>query len=177
MRPATPLENALLAEVASKSDLVWVETEERQSALWHVWVDEQIAVVVGGSEQPDPALREQGPVVVTLRSKDKGHRLLRVMATSHRVFPESPQWETVTAALTPGRLNATTATAADDDSRLPDRWATSSTVWLLTPTGEVQEGPGDYSANDHRAVPTPTPATTVTHHPYHFGRATKKRRR
>jgi len=174
MRPATSLENALLAEVAAKSDLVWVETEQRQSPLWHVWVDDQIAVVVGGGEQPDPGLREQGRVVVTLRSKDKGHRLLRVMATSHLVSPQSPPWEAVTTALAPGRLNAT---KANDDSPLPDRWAASSAVWLLTPTGDVLEGPGDYSSDDHRAVPTPTAATTVTHHPYHFGKATKKRRR
>lgn len=174
MRPTTPLEKALLAEVASKSDLVWVATDERQSPLWHVWIDDQIAVVVGGGEQPDPGLREQGQVVVTLRSKDKGSRQLQVMATSRLVTPRSHQWEPVTRALAPQRLNATTAT---DDSSLPERWATSSAVWLLAPTGDVLEGPGDYSSDDHRAVPTPTAATTVTHHPYHFGKATRKRRR
>jgi len=174
MRPATPLEDALIAEVASKSDLVWVATEEGRAPLWHVWVEAQIAVVVGGSEQRDPGFRDRGEVVVTLRSKDKGPRLLSVMTTSHLVSSDSPEWASVTQALAPQRLNAT---ASADGAPLPDRWANTSTVWLLTPTGDVLEGPGDYSSVDHRAEPVPTAATTVRHHPFHFGKATKRRLR
>ena len=173
VRPASALDTALLAEVAAKSDLVWVKTELGQGALWHVWLDGQIAVVVGGTEQADPHLVDQAPVTLIFRSKDKGQRVLTVSATAHHVHPGSPQWADVTSALVPKRLNA----VLPEGETLDKRWAASSSVWLLNPTGSVIEGPDNYLADSHRAEPRPTPATTVTHHPFHFGKATKKRRR
>ena len=173
VRPTSALDTALLAEVAAKSDLVWVKTELGQGALWHVWLDGQVAVVVGGTEQADPQLVDKAPLTLIFRSKDKGQRVLTVSATANQIVPGSPMWEDVTSALVPKRLNA----VLSEGETLDQQWAASSSVWLLEPTGSVLEGPENYLADSHRAEPLPTPATTVTHHPFHFGKATKKRRR
>jgi hypothetical protein len=162
---------AFIAELAAKSDLIWVATGDRPpQAVWHVWHDDAFAVVTGGAEQPDAGLTPGSPAVVTLRSKENRARQLQVRATATRVDPEAPEWEDAVAALHPKRLNA------PDGDKQPERWARESTVWLLRPTGDPLEQPGAMPDQAHRAEPVATTATTLTRTPFHAGRATKKRR-
>lgn len=162
---------AFVAELASKSDLVWVSAGEQPArALWHVWHDDAVTVVAGGLEQPDPGLVPGSPVVLTLRSRDNRSRQLTVMAAVARLDAGTPAWDDAVKALHPKRLNA------PDGEDQPQRWARESTVWTLRPTSEVVEQPGEMSSESHRAEPAATPATTLTRTPFHAGRATKKRR-
>jgi hypothetical protein len=169
--PLSALDQALLAEVATKADLVWVAVPPQPAkALWHVWHDGAVAVVTGGREQPDPGLVDQGTVELILRSKDKITRVLTVPAIVHWLDPANEQWLAVAKALHPKRLNATHGEAQ------PTRWRTESSLWLLRPTGPSTEGPGRLSDESHRAVPLPTDATTDQQQPFHIGKATRKRR-
>lgn len=163
---------ALIAELAGKSDLVWVTVPGRSpQALWNVWHDNAIAVVTGGIEQPDPGLAHGGSVKVVLRSKENRARQVTVTAAVERLEPGTGAWEAAASALHPKRLNP------PDGEAQPERWARESTVWLLRPTAEVLEQPGAMSDDSHRAEPVATEATTLTRMPFHAGRATKKRRR
>jgi len=169
--PLSALDQALLAEVATKADLVWVAVPPQPAkALWHVWHDGAVAVVTGGREQPDPGLVDQATVELILRSKDKITRVLTVPATVHRLDPADEQWLSVAKALHPKRLNAT------DGEAQPKRWRTESSLWLLRPIGPSMEGPGHLSDESHRAAPLPTDATTDRQRPFHLGKATRKRR-
>jgi hypothetical protein len=162
---------AFTAELASKSDLIWVSVDHAPArAVWHVWHDGAFAVVTGGLEQPDSGLREGAQVEVTLRSKENRARQLRVPATVTRVEPRSDGWDAAVAALHPKRLNA------PDGEEQPARWARESSVWLIRPAGAPLERPGAMSADAHRATPVPTPAITLDRTPFHAGRATRKRR-
>ena len=77
--PAPDPQGALLAEAATKSGLLWVDVPgDRAWPAWHVWVDGTAYVVSGPGEQVLPELPES--VVLVLRSKDTGGRLLRVAA-------------------------------------------------------------------------------------------------
>ncbi len=169
--PLTALDQALLAEVASKADLVWVAVPTKPArALWHVWHDGAVAVVTGGREQSDPGLVDQQTVEVVLRSKDKFTRVLTVPATVQRLDPADEEWLAVAKALHPKRLNAT------DGEAQPERWRSESSLWLLRPIGTSTEGPGHLSDESHRAAPVPTDATTDRQRPFHLGNATRKRR-
>ena len=98
-------QEALLAEAATKSGLLWVDVPgDRAWPAWHVWVDGAAYVVSGPGEQTLPELPES--VVLVLRSKDTGGRLLRVAARAERLRPEDPRWEPATTALKAARLNA-----------------------------------------------------------------------
>jgi hypothetical protein len=163
---------ALIAELANKSDVVWVAVPGRPvQALWNVWHDDAIALVTGGMEQNDPGLSDGETVEVVLRSKENRARGVVVRATTERLIPASEAWVAAASALHPKRLNP------PDGEAQPDRWARESTLWLLRPTADVVEQPGAMSAVSHRAEVTETKATTLSRRPFHAGRATKKRRK
>lgn len=163
---------ALIAELAAKSDLVWVTVAgQPPRPLWNVWHDDAIAVVTGGIEQHDPGLTHGGPAEVILRSKDNWARQVTVTTTVERLEPGKDAWDAAASALHPKRLNP------PDGEAQPQRWARESTLWLLRPTAQVAEQPGAMSSDSHRAEPAATDATTLTRMPFHAGRATKKRRR
>jgi len=163
---------ALIAELANKSDLVWVEVPGRPAqALWNVWQDNAITIVTGGIEQNDPGLTDGATVEVILRSKENRARQAVVTASVEQLVPRSDAWTAAASALHPKRLNP------PDGEAQPDRWAQESTLWLLRPTADVAERPGAMSDASHRAEVVETEATTLTRTPFHAGRATKKRRK
>jgi hypothetical protein len=162
---------ALAAELAGKSDLVWVAVAGAPARpLWHVWHDDSVAVVTGGLEQPDPGLADGAEVEVILRSKENSARQLRITASAERLVPGTDTWDAAASALHPKRLNAT------DGEQQPERWRRESTLWLLHPSDRAAETPGGMSSGHHRAEPLPTDATTLRRTPFHAGRATRKRR-
>lgn len=165
------LRAAFLAELAGKSDLVWVEVGGGSARpLWSTWHDEAVALVTGGIEQPDPGLQDGATVILILRSKENRARQVSVPSTVEQLIAGSEAWDEAVKVLHPKRLNA------PDGERQPERWARESTVWLVRPTGATTEQPGDYSDASHRAEPLATDATTLARRPFHAGRATKKRR-
>lgn len=146
--------DALIAELAKKTSVSWLTYDGAPHAVWHVWVDDALHVVSGGTEQPLPGIAEVDRVEVTLRSKENGGRLVTWVAAASAVLPEDDLWAPVTAALISARLNLPDlATAAAG-------WAASSRVTRLVPTGELLEQPGSLSDDAHLAAPRPTRATT-----------------
>ncbi|WP_369034895.1 hypothetical protein [Streptomyces adonidis] len=149
----TLLDRALVEEATKKSGLVWVKGPAGPSrALWHVW-HEGGAVVVGDGpgEQPLPALVDGAEAEVTVRSKDKGGRLVTWAATVVELDPQSPEWEAAVAELKGKRLNA------PDGEGMTLRWARECRVVRLVPcAGGLRPLPEGSLA----APPVPTSATT-----------------
>lgn len=169
--PNPDVDGALLAEVANKADLVWVEIPGQPArAMWHVWHDSAVTLVTDGLEQPDPGFVDGGTVLLIMRSKDKLTRVLTTRALVSQLLPTSPEWEEAAKALHPKRLNQ------GDGEEQPQRWRTESTLWELRAFDDVVEGPGRMSDESHRAEPIPSDATTSMRHPFHAGKATKRRR-
>lgn len=171
---ALPTEHlsTLIADLAGKSDLVWVAVSGRPpQALWNIWHDGSVAVVTGGIEQRDPGLVDGASVEVILRSKENRARQVSVVAKVEHLTPGSDAWKSAASALHPKRLNP------PDGEAQPERWAKESALWLLRPTAQVTEQPGVMSDSAHRAEPVATDATTSARKPFHAGKATKKRRR
>ncbi|WP_344589972.1 hypothetical protein [Actinomadura vinacea] len=149
---------ALVEEAAKKSGLLWLDLPglPQPRAAWHLWHDGSAYVLTGGEgEQPLPGLPEAERVPVTLRSKDKGGRLISFVASCALVEPGSDLWDEVAPLLVKDRLNAQT-----HEGQL-ERWARESYVVRLTPTAEVTEGPGGYSDEYATVRPVPSPATTA----------------
>jgi hypothetical protein len=166
---------ALAEEAVKKSALIWVSVgDARPRPLWHVWAGGSAYVVSGGAEQPFPGLDEAlagaGPVTVTVRSKDKGGRLVSYRAKAARVEPGSEEWDTAVAELHAKRLNA------HDGEEQPQRWRRESAVTRLDLTGDLLEEPGRMPADGHSAPPPPTPATTLGPLPYVLGRRRGRRK-
>lgn len=160
--------SALLSEAGKKSGMLWIEVPgDRAWPAWHVWLDGTAYVVTGPGEQSLPWLPED--LAVTFRSKSTGGRLVTVPARASIVKPDDERWEAATTALKASRLNA----PAGD---IIARWATEATVYALTPQGEALQGPGSYSEETGAAHPAPTPATTLTWHPWHIHGRPKWRR-
>jgi hypothetical protein len=155
---------ALVEEAAKKSGLVWVRGAGpglRAQPVWHVWQDGSVYVLTGGLEQPaPPGLTDHG--YVTVRSKDKWSRLATFAVSVDVVHPGSQEWDAVVPALLGKRLNLPDGDAA------PQRWARESTLFKLTPTGEMVETPDDRSTASHAAPPPPTPARTRVPRPLHL---------
>lgn len=168
--PSTPALNltALLGEAMTKSGLFWIEVPgERTKPAWHVWDDGTAFVVNGPGEQNLPWLPPE--VRLILRSKDTGARLLTVRARTEVLEPGTAAWTAAAELLRTGRLNSV------DDSLT--RWAQSCTITALHPFDVPVESPGSYGADDLRAVPAQSPATTAKWHPWHWrGRGTRRRR-
>lgn len=164
--PATAALQALVEEAVKKSGMLWIALPglPQPRGAWHVWHEGAAYVLTGGEgEQPLPGLPEADRVTVTVRSKDKGGRLVSFTAAVDEVRPGTELWDAVTPLLAKERLNA----AAHGEQ--VERWAHESYVIRLTPTGEITEAPGGHR-DDYAAVrPVPTPATTVGRNPFMVG--------
>lgn len=148
-------DRSLVEEAARKSGLVWVATEGRQPRpLWHVWHDGAAVVVGDGGEQPLHGLVDGGIATVTVRSKDKGGRLVTWPARVVALTPGTEAWAAAVEPLRAGRLNA------PDTATVDERWARESRVLRLEPAGPSEERPGAMPHDGSAAVPVPTPATT-----------------
>lgn len=173
------LDLALVEEATKKSGLIWVRGDGVPSthvqghgvpsrALWHVWHEGAACVVGDGpGEQPLPGLIDRGAAVVTVRSKDKGGRLVAWDATVVELAPRSPEWEAAVAELKGKRLNA------PDGEAMPERWARECRVLRLEPTGATRPLPDGSLA----AMPVPTSATTRQPIPAGLPRLLLKRRK
>ena len=146
------LDQALVEEATKKSGLIWVKGPGVPArALWHVWHEGAACVVGDGpGEQPLPGLTDGGSAEVTVRSKDKGGRLVSWSAKVVELASDSEQWEAAVAELKGKRLNA------PDGEAMPARWARECRVLRLEPTGATAPLPDGSLAE----APLPSPATT-----------------
>lgn len=146
------LDRALVEEATKKSGLVWVRGPGGPArALWHVWHDGAACLVGDGpGEQPLPGLADGGEAEVTVRSKDKGGRLLSWTAKVVELAPESEAWEAAVGELKGKRLNA------PDGEAMTGRWSRECRVLRLEPTGTTAALPD----GDLAEAPLPTSATT-----------------
>ncbi|MEU0007529.1 hypothetical protein ABZ079_25430 [Streptomyces sp. NPDC006314] len=164
------LDRALIEEASKKSGLIWVRGAGAPvaRALWHVWHEGAVCLIGDGpGEQPLPTLVDGGSAEVTVRSKDKGGRLVTFPATVCELAPGSDEWEAAVAELKGKRLNA------PDGEEMPGRWARECRVLRLVPTGTVEPLPSGSLAER----PVPSPATTRQPIPAALPRLLAKRRR
>ncbi|MEV6201619.1 hypothetical protein AB0M64_16835 [Streptomyces sp. NPDC051771] len=141
----------LVEEATKKSGLVWVRGTGPARALWHVWHDGAAHVVGDGpGEQPLPGLADGATAEVTVRSKDKGGRIVSWTAAVRQLTPGTEEWDAAVAELKGKRLNA------PDGEAMPGRWARECRVLRLDPRGATTALPDGSLA----AVPLPSPATT-----------------
>ncbi|MYX98981.1 hypothetical protein GT045_30315 [Streptomyces sp. SID486] len=164
------LDRALIEEATKKSGLVWVRGTAAPAAraLWHVWHEGAVCVVGGGpGEQPLDGLADGGFAEVSVRSKDKGGRLVTFAVAVHEPAAGSEEWEATVAELKGKRLNA------PDGEEMPARWARECRVLRLVPTGAVTPLPEGSLAER----PAPTPATTRRPVPAALPRLLLKRRK
>ncbi|MFG1809337.1 hypothetical protein [Streptomyces sp. NPDC049040] len=159
---------ALIEEATKKSGLVWVNGQ----AVWHAWIDGAMHVLCGGpTEQPVPAgLADGATASVTVRSKDKGGRLVGWQGRAALLAPASEPWSAAVAELRTKRLNS-----ADADT-VTDRWARECALFRLVPEGEPAEHPGAMPDGSGAAVPLPTTATTREPMPAGLPRLLARRR-
>ncbi|MFZ3568340.1 hypothetical protein ACOKM5_15425 [Streptomyces sp. BH097] len=153
MTTAELLDAALVEEATKKSGLIWVRGERGvERALWHVWHEGAACLVGDGpGEQPLPGLVDGGAALVTVRSKDKGGRLVGWRAKVVELAPGTESYEAVVGELKGKRLNA------PDSETMPERWARECRVLRLEPVGGVPEPASDGSL---AAAPVGSPATT-----------------
>ncbi|AVH56672.1 MULTISPECIES: hypothetical protein [Streptomyces] len=174
------LDQALVEEATKKSGLIWVRgggapalqtqggNAAHSRALWHVWHDGAACLVGDGpGEQPLPDLVDGGTAVVTVRSKDKGGRLVSWSAKVVELAPGSPEWDAAVGELKGKRLNA------PDGEAMPERWARECRVLRLEPSGATREFPEGSLA----AAPVPTPAITRRPIPAALPRLLMKKRK
>ncbi|MFI2371011.1 hypothetical protein [Streptomyces sp. NPDC018833] len=161
------LDQALVEEATKKSGLIWVRGDGPTHALWHVWHEGAAHVVGDGpGEQPLPGLVDGGAAEVTVRSKDKGGRLVAWTAVVRELPPGSEEWEAAVGELKGKRLNA------PDAERMTDRWARECRVLRLEPRDTITDLPDASLA----APPVPSPAITRRPAPAALPRLLLKRR-
>jgi hypothetical protein len=177
--PGAAADEALIAESAKKSGVIWVrpgatepadpaDARRRARGVWHVWQDGSAYVLTGGLEQALPPLADRAEVIV--RSKDKGSRLVVWTAAVSRVTPGGDDWAAIVPALLGKRLNL------PDGVRAPERWARESVLYRLTPVGGLLESPEHRSTASHAAPPPHSAGTTPVPRPRHlFGRPAVRR--
>ncbi|MFF0437593.1 hypothetical protein ACFYU9_35935 [Streptomyces sp. NPDC004327] len=143
---------ALVEEATKKSGLIWVRGEAPAArALWHVWHDGAALVVGDGpGEQPLPGLTDGGTAEVTVRSKDKGGRIVAWTAAVREIAAGTEEWDAAVAELKGKRLNA------PDGEAVPARWARECRVVRLEPRSSTTDLPDGSLA----AAPLPSEATT-----------------
>lgn len=157
---------ALVEEATKKSGLIWVRGTGPARALWHVWHEGAAHLVGDGpGEQPLPAgLTDGATAEVTVRSKDKGGRLVAWSASVAQLAPHSEEWEAAVGELRGKRLNA------PDAEQMPERWARECRIVTLTPLDSRTELPDTSGAT----APLPTTATTRLPVPAGLPRLLKK---
>ena len=134
------LGRALVEEATKKSGLIWVRGPGAARALWHVWHEGAVCLIGDGpGEQPLPGLTDGGPAEVTVRSKDKGGRLVSWTAKVVELAPDSEAWTAAVAELKGKRLNA------PDGEAMTARWARECRVLRLEPTGSASPPSADRS--------------------------------
>ncbi|MGF1429443.1 hypothetical protein [Kitasatospora sp. LaBMicrA B282] len=150
------LDRALLEEAVKKSGLLWVRAADstERRPVWHAWHDGAVVLVGDGDEQPLHGLRAGAAAEVTVRSKDKGGRLIAFPVTVTVAEPHSEAWTGAVEELRTKRLNA------PDTDTIGDRWARECRVLRLEPAGVLAEKPGAMPHASHAAQPLPTPVTT-----------------
>ncbi|EFF92929.1 MULTISPECIES: hypothetical protein [unclassified Streptomyces] len=163
------LDRALIEEATKKSGLIWVKGPGTPArALWHVWHEGAACLVGDGpGEQPLPGLADGAAAEVTVRSKDKGGRLVTWPARVVELAPGSEAWRETVAELKGKRLNA------PDGEAMPERWARECRVLRLEPAGATVPLPDGPLAE----APLPTPATTRRPAPAGLPRLLLKKRR
>ncbi|AKJ10975.1 hypothetical protein ABB07_13390 [Streptomyces incarnatus] len=164
------LDRALIEEASKKSGLIWVRGAGASAAraLWHVWHEGALCLVGDGpGEQPLEGLADGGTAEVTVRSKDKGGRLVTFPVTVSELSPGSEEWEAAVAELKGKRLNA------PDGEEMPGRWARECRVLRLAPAGSVLPLPSGSLAER----PVTTPATTRMPIPAGLPKLLAKRRK
>ncbi|MEU3841919.1 hypothetical protein AB0E88_18040 [Streptomyces sp. NPDC028635] len=147
------LDQALVEEATKKSGLIWVKAAGAPAAraVWHVWHEGAVCLVGDGpGEQPLTGLAEGGTAEVTVRSKDKGGRLVSFLAQVDEPAPGTEAWEAAVAELKGKRLNA------PDGEAMTQRWARECRVLRLEPSGAVLPLPDGSLA----AAPVGSPVTT-----------------
>lgn len=163
---------SIIDEATKKSDLVWLGVAglpgQSHRAVWHLWHNGAAYLVYNGSEQQVPGLDVADSVVVTVRSKDKGGRLVSWRAAVDDVPPGSALWEEVVPLLVGKRLNSKDGDAA------AARWARECKVARLTPTGELVDDPSSPPTGSQSAPPAPTEAATTTRIPINFNGSVKR---
>ena len=163
------LDQALVEEATKKSGLVWVNGPGVPArALWHVWHEGAACLIGDGpGEQPLPGLVDGGAAEVTVRSKDKGGRLVVWTAKVVELAPGSEAWTATVGELKGKRLNA------PDGEAMTERWARECRVLRLEPTGATAELTEDSLARP----PLPSPATTRQPAPAALPRLLLKKRK
>jgi hypothetical protein len=165
---STSLTPLLIDEATKKSGLVWVTTVAGVSPVWLLWHEGAAYVLSGPGEQPCDGLEPGGPATVTVRSKDKGSRLVTWVADVSRLEPGGDAWTAIVPLLMGKRLNLVDGEAA------AARWARDCLVHRLTPTGELTDSPEHMPDGSLAAPPLPTPATTDVPMPFTVGGSTRK---
>ncbi|MEU8435059.1 hypothetical protein AB0F18_19455 [Streptomyces sp. NPDC029216] len=154
------LDLALVEEASKKSGLIWVRGMGADRALWHAWVDGAAHVLGDGpGEQPFPGLADGAAAEVTVRSKDKGGRLVAWTAAVREIAPRTGPWETAVAELKGKRLNA------PDSEEMTERWARECRLLRLEPVavadrlpeGSLAAAPLDSPAITRRPIPAGLP--------------------
>lgn len=131
-----PIAPTLIEEATRRSAVVWVALPgAAPRPVWHLWHEQSLYTVVGGLEQPLPlaaaVAAAQLTAVVTVRSKNsQNDQVVRWVARLSHVAPGTALWDEVVPLLHAKRLNP------PDGADQPTRWAASSSVLRLTPTGE-----------------------------------------
>ncbi|MFF8591034.1 hypothetical protein ACF061_06265 [Streptomyces sp. NPDC015220] len=163
------LDQALVEEATKKSGLIWVQGPDAPvRALWHVWHEGAACVVGDGpGEQPLPGLADGAMAEVTVRSKDKGGRLVTWSARVVELAADSEAWRAAVAELRGKRLNA------PDGEAMTGRWARECRVLRLEPAGTTVPLPDGSLAE----APLPSPATTRRPVPAGLPRLLLKKRR
>jgi hypothetical protein len=162
------LARLLIDEATKKSGLVWVNAAAGTSPVWLVWHDGSAYVLSGPAEQPVADLVDGGTATVTVRSKDKGSRLVTWEAAVSTLVPGGEEWTGVVPLLLGKRLNLVDGEAA------AVRWAGANTVHRLTPTGRLTEAPDQMPDGSLAAAPLPSPAATEVPMPFTVGGSTRK---
>jgi hypothetical protein len=123
----------IIDEATKRSGVVWVAFSGRPPVpAWHLWHDSRLWLVCGGLEQDLAGAADATSAAVTVRSKaTQNDRLVSWLAAVAPVVPGTDEWAEVVPLLHGVRLNA------PDVEDQPARWALSSTVLRLTPTGQL----------------------------------------